>query len=117
MTNVRRTDAELAAILAETAGRILMQMRDSALFSGSSLGLAGDQVANQFLVRALQEQRPEDGLLSEERACDGARLSHSRVWILDPVDGTREYGEGRSDWAVHVALGDVDKLVDARLGG
>lgn len=97
-------DAELAARLAETAGRILLEVRSSGLFSDKLLGKAGDHTANQFLVHALREQRPDDGLLSEEMKCDGARLEHSRVWIVDPVDGTREYGEGRADWAVHVGL-------------
>ncbi|MGR4864709.1 3'(2'),5'-bisphosphate nucleotidase CysQ [Caulobacter sp. LARHSG274] len=98
------TDVELAAHLAETAGKILVQVRDSGLFSAKALGKAGDQTANQFLVHALREQRPEDGLLSEEMKCDGSRLGQGRVWIIDPVDGTREYGEGRTDWAVHVGL-------------
>jgi 3'(2'), 5'-bisphosphate nucleotidase len=98
------TDAELAAHLAEIAGRILLAVRDSGMFSDSALGKAGDQTANQFLVRALREQRSQDGLLSEEMKCDGTRLGQRRVWIVDPVDGTREYGEGRSDWAVHVGL-------------
>ncbi|ATI82114.1 3'(2'),5'-bisphosphate nucleotidase CysQ [Sphingobium yanoikuyae] len=98
------TDADLAAHLAETAGRLLLEVRASGLFSAKALGKAGDQTANQFLVHALREQRAEDGLLSEEMACDGARLQHSRVWIVDPVDGTREYGEARADWAVHVGL-------------
>ncbi len=98
------TDADLAAHLAETAGRLLLEVRASGLFSARALGKAGDQTANQFLVHALREQRAEDGLLSEEMACDGARLQHSRVWIVDPVDGTREYGEERADWAVHVGL-------------
>ena len=98
------TDADLAAHLAETAGRLLLEVRASGLFSAKALGKAGDQTANQFLVHALREQRAEDGLLSEEMACDGARLIHSRVWIVDPVDGTREYGEERADWAVHVGL-------------
>ena len=98
------TDAELAAHLAETAGRLLLEVRVSGMFSDKALGKAGDQIANQFLVRALREVRPEDGLLSEEMKCDGARLGQSRVWIVDPVDGTREYGEGRTDWAVHVGL-------------
>ncbi|WP_172438726.1 3'(2'),5'-bisphosphate nucleotidase CysQ [Sphingobium yanoikuyae] len=98
------TDADLAAHLAETAGRLLLEVRASGLFSAKALGKAGDQTANQFLVHALREQRAEDGLLSEEMACDGARLQHSRVWIVDPVDGTREYGEERADWAVHVGL-------------
>jgi len=103
MSNVM-TDADLAAHLAQTAGRLLLEVRASGLFSAKALGKAGDQTANQFLVHALQEQRGEDGLLSEEMACDGARLQHSRVWIVDPVDGTREYGEERADWAVHVGL-------------
>ena len=97
-------DAALAAHLAETAGRILLAVRDSGIFSCLALGKAGDQVANQFLVHALREARPDDGLLSEEMKCDGARLGKARVWIVDPIDGTREYGEGRTDWAVHVAL-------------
>lgn len=97
-------DGELAAHLAETAGRLLLAVRASGVFEGKSLGVAGDQVANQFLVRALAAQRPDDGLLSEEMKCDGARLAKSRVWIVDPLDGTREYGEARADWAVHVGL-------------
>ena len=97
-------DAELAARLAEAAGRILLAVRDAALLPGKALGLAGDATANQFLVNALAELRPDDGLLSEESADTAARLHKSRVWIIDPVDGTREYGEERADWAVHVAL-------------
>ncbi|MEZ5656789.1 MAG: 3'(2'),5'-bisphosphate nucleotidase CysQ [Sphingobium sp.] len=98
------TDAELAAKLADSAGRILLAVRDSALIDGKALGKAGDQTANQFLVHAIRQQRPDDGLLSEESKDTPERLSKSRVWIIDPVDGTREYGEERSDWAVHVAL-------------
>ena len=107
------TDAELAAHLAHVAGQILLQVRDSGVFEGKSLGKAGDQVANQFLVHALRQQRPDDGLLSEESKDTAERLSKSRVWIVDPVDGTREYGEARSDWAVHVGLA-VDGV--ARVG-
>lgn len=98
------TDAELAAHLAEVAGRVLIEVRASGLFSAKALGKAGDQTANQFLVHALREARPDDGLLSEEEKDDPARLAKSRVWIIDPVDGTREYGEARTDWAVHVGL-------------
>ena len=98
------TDAELAAHLAGTAGRLLLEVRASGVFGPKALGAAGDQTANQFLVHALREARPDDGLLSEEMRCDGTRLAKSRVWIVDPVDGTREYGEGRADWAVHVGL-------------
>ena len=97
-------DAALAAHLAETAGRILLAVRDCGIFSAKALGKAGDQTANAFLVHALRAARPDDGLLSEEEKDNAERLSKSRVWIIDPLDGTREYGEARSDWAVHVAL-------------
>jgi 3'(2'), 5'-bisphosphate nucleotidase len=98
------SDGDLAAHLAEVAGRILINVRESGLFSAKALGKAGDQTANQFLVHALREQRPDDGLLSEEEKDNPDRLAKSRVWIVDPVDGTREYGEARADWAVHVGL-------------
>ena len=97
-------DAELAAHLAHAAGKLLLDVRAAGLLTGKALGKAGDQSANAFLVAAIREQRPDDGLLSEEEKDNPERLSQSRVWIIDPVDGTREYGEGRSDWAVHVAL-------------
>lgn len=98
------TDAELAAHLAGCAGRLLIEVRASRMFAGKALGQAGDEVANQFLVHALRSARPADGLLSEESKDTDERLSRSRVWIVDPVDGTREYSEERSDWAVHVGL-------------
>jgi len=98
------TDAELAAHLAEVAGKLLIEVRRSGVLSLKALGKAGDATANQFLVHALREQRPDDGLLSEESKDTDERLGKARVWIVDPVDGTREYGEERADWAVHVAL-------------
>jgi 3'(2'), 5'-bisphosphate nucleotidase len=98
------TDAELAAHLAACAGRILLEVRASGIFEGKTLGKAGDQVANQFLVHALRAARPNDGLLSEESKDTEERLTKSRVWIVDPVDGTREYGEERADWAIHIGL-------------
>lgn len=98
------TDAELAAHLADVAGRLLLEVRAAGVFADKALGRAGDAVANRFLVEALREARPADGLLSEEEKDSAERLARSRVWIVDPVDGTREYGEERADWAVHVAL-------------
>ena len=98
------SDAELAVQLAEAAGRILVAVRASGLLGAAALGKAGDQTANQFLCHAIRAQRPDDGLLSEEGKDDPARLGQDRVWIIDPVDGTREYGEDRADWAVHVGL-------------
>lgn len=97
-------DAALAAHLAERAGQILLALREHGSLNGRALGEAGDRTANEFLCDALQELRPDDGLLSEERKDSFDRLGMSRVWIVDPVDGTREYGEQRAEWAVHVGL-------------
>jgi 3'(2'), 5'-bisphosphate nucleotidase len=97
-------DAALAAHLAAEAGRLLIDVREGAGLAGKPLGVAGDAAANRYLCDALRAARPDDGLLSEEEKDNPARLAKSRVWIVDPVDGTREYSEGRADWAVHVAL-------------
>ncbi|PKP89411.1 MAG: 3'(2'),5'-bisphosphate nucleotidase CysQ [Alphaproteobacteria bacterium HGW-Alphaproteobacteria-14] len=98
------SDGELAARLAQAAGRLLVEVRDSGMLAGKALGAAGDATANQFLCHAIRAVRPDDGLLSEEEKDNAARLTQRRVWIVDPVDGTREYSEARADWAVHVAL-------------
>lgn len=98
------TDVELARHIAETAGKLLVELQSCGLFEGKELGKAGDRVANAFIMEALRSQRPQDAVLSEEEAADTARLDASRVWIVDPLDGTREYGERRTDWAVHIAL-------------
>jgi 3'(2'), 5'-bisphosphate nucleotidase len=98
------TDVELARHIAETAGKLLLDLQQSGLFEGKALGKAGDRVANAFIMEALNSRRPDDAILSEEEKDDSERLKASRVWIVDPLDGTREYGEGRADWAVHVAL-------------
>jgi 3'(2'), 5'-bisphosphate nucleotidase len=98
-------DHALAERLATAAGQILQAVRGSGLVEGRDLGKAGDAVAHEWLCRVLRTQRPDDGLLSEE-GDPGApdRQKRERVWIVDPLDGTREYSEGRADWAVHVAL-------------
>lgn len=98
------TDAELAAQVAESAGKILLAIRDSGLLDGRALGAAGDKLANAFIIDALRAQRPDDAILSEESIDTTDRLTHERVWIVDPLDGTREYCERRHDWAVHIAL-------------
>lgn len=98
------TDAELAARLADEAGALLLALRAEGKLEGKALGAEADARANELLVSALRRERPDDALLSEEEKDSAARLSASRCWIVDPLDGTREYGEGRSDWAVHVAL-------------
>ncbi|TWP46994.1 3'(2'),5'-bisphosphate nucleotidase CysQ [Lentzea tibetensis] len=93
------TDGALATRLATEAGRLLMKVR------GSGDGPAGDQAAQVFLAAQLNAHRADDAVLSEEAPDDPRRLAAERVWIIDPLDGTREFAErGRVDWAVHVAL-------------
>lgn len=98
------TDDQLAERLAVAAGAILLELRARGDLEGKALGQAGDEAANAMLCREIRAARPDDALLSEEEKDNVARCARSRVWIVDPLDGTREYGEGRSDWAVHVAL-------------
>ena len=98
------SDEQLAERLATAAGRLLDELRADGGLEGKALGMEGDARANALLCRELRAARPDDALLSEEEKDDAARLAHRRVWIVDPLDGTREYGEGRRDWAVHVAL-------------
>jgi 3'(2'), 5'-bisphosphate nucleotidase len=99
-------DGELAALAAEQAGQLLLSLRATSGLRGDELGRAGDVQANASIVALLTRHRPVDALLSEEQPASAARLQQRRVWIVDPLDGTREYGEpgARTDWAVHVAL-------------
>jgi 3'(2'), 5'-bisphosphate nucleotidase len=97
-------DHALARELAEEAGRRLLELRARG-GEPDLLRKAGDRLSHEFLVAELAQRRPGDAVLSEEGADDSARLVAARVWIVDPLDGTREFGEpGRTDWAVHVAL-------------
>jgi len=97
-------DDLLAAELAEQAGQLLLDLRGGGGDPGD-LRKAGDRLSHEFLAAELAARRPGDAVLSEEGRDDMARLAAGRVWIVDPLDGTREFGEpGRTDWAVHVAL-------------
>lgn len=105
------SDHELAAELADRAGAALLALREELSARGAderTIKDEGDRVSHELLMAALHDARPDDAVLSEEaradEIADTARLDAPRVWIIDPLDGTREYGEGRSDWAVHVAL-------------
>lgn len=103
-----------AARLAEAAGRLLLDLRAShgAGSDPDELRAAGDERSNALLLRELAAAHPDDAVLSEESEDDARRLTSSRVWIVDPLDGTREYAEaGRTDWAVHVALWQDGALV------
>jgi 3'(2'), 5'-bisphosphate nucleotidase len=99
------SDAELAAALAQMAGDLLVDLRTSSDLTGKALSDDGDRKSDDLLLKFIAETRPSDAVLSEESADSEARLSSGRVWIIDPLDGSREYGlPGRTDWAVHVAL-------------
>lgn len=113
MSGPHETDARLAAELATAAGRLLLDVSaELSTATPAQRGDEGDRRAHNLLAAMLGEARPADGLLSEEGADDLARLSYDRVWIVDPLDGTREYAEGgRTDWAVHVALWSSGDLV------
>jgi 3'(2'), 5'-bisphosphate nucleotidase len=107
-------DHRLAHDLATQAGELLLELRAAAgasAYERWSLRDDGDMGSHHFLVDALREARPDDRVLSEEGAEDRRRIGHGRVWIVDPLDGTREFGElDRTDWAVHVALVIDDRL-------
>jgi 3'(2'), 5'-bisphosphate nucleotidase len=103
-TPVALTDAALALALAEQAGALLMALRAAGPTDPAALGAAADKASNDLLLAALARHRPHDAILSEESPDTAARLAARRLWIIDPLDGTREYSAGRDDFAVHVAL-------------
>ncbi|MEZ5220117.1 MAG: 3'(2'),5'-bisphosphate nucleotidase CysQ [Ilumatobacteraceae bacterium] len=108
-------DAHLAAQLATEAGHLLLQVREQLIAEGAhswQIMDTGDIASHRYLVQALHDARPDDAVLSEEGTEDPRRFTADRVWIVDPLDGTNEFGEpGRSDWAVHVALWERGDLV------
>ena len=98
------SDHALAYEIAEGAGRVLLAAQRHSLLRARALGRVGDALAHEWITHALREFRPDDGVLSEEADVGTERLRRDRVWIVDPLDGTREYAERRTDWAIHVAL-------------
>ncbi len=114
------SDVEVAAAAARAAGEVLLALRERGALTGRPLGDAGDAAAQRAIADVLHAQRPDDIVFSEEAVDDPRRLQADRVWIVDPLDGTREYGEpGRHDWAVHVALwssGELDAAAVALPG-
>lgn len=108
------TDAALAADIAEGAGQLLLAVREEQLAAGAddqrAIARAGDARAQEFIAERLAAERPDDAVLSEEAKDDLSRLEAARVWIIDPLDGTKEFSQGRHDWAVHVALWEDGEL-------
>jgi 3'(2'), 5'-bisphosphate nucleotidase len=104
---VTPSDHAEAARIATEAGALLMALRAELTAARAHIGVIkreGDRQAHELILHELTRCRPDDAVLSEEGRDRPARLTADRVWIIDPLDGTREYGEGRQDWAVHVAL-------------
>jgi 3'(2'), 5'-bisphosphate nucleotidase len=111
------TDHDTARHLAESAGELLLRVRSRSFGDPAALKAAGDAESHRFLIDRLRELCPDDAVLSEEAADDAARLAADRVWIIDPLDGTREFSElDRSDWAVHVALWERGELTAGAVG-
>ncbi|MFV0309707.1 MAG: 3'(2'),5'-bisphosphate nucleotidase CysQ [Desertimonas sp.] len=114
-TSPAETDVELAVRLATQTGEQLIAVRQRLIDERVptwQLMDAGDTAAQRFLADELGRHRPDDAVLSEEGLEDPRRFGGGRVWIIDPLDGTREFGEpGRPDWAVHVALWEDDHFV------
>ncbi|MEV6908132.1 3'(2'),5'-bisphosphate nucleotidase CysQ [Amycolatopsis sp. NPDC051071] len=106
-------DHALARELATAAGDLLLGLRrEHPDLTGAELGAEGDRQANMVLLKALAEHRPDDAVRSEESEDTAAAPGSGRLWIIDPLDGTREYCDRtRHDWAVHVALAENGTLV------
>jgi 3'(2'), 5'-bisphosphate nucleotidase len=99
-----RTDAEIARSVALAAAELLRDLCATGNCADADLKRRGDAEANALIIDLIKAARPEDAILSEEAADDRSRCTASRVWVVDPLDGTREFGERREDWAVHIGL-------------
>lgn len=98
-------DHALARRAVTEAGALLLELRERVGLHPETMRADGDWQAHKLIVAMLASERPDDAVLSEEGADNPSRLGYERAWIVDPLDGTREFGEpGRSDWAVHCAL-------------
>jgi 3'(2'), 5'-bisphosphate nucleotidase len=111
------TDHDIARHLGQAAGKLLLQVRAGCFATATARKAAGDAESHRLLTEQLAEHAASDAVLSEEAADDAARLAADRVWIIDPLDGTREFSElDRVDWAVHVALWKRGELVAGAVG-
>src|SRR6185312_10400208 len=92
---------------------VLTTLQSAGLLTGPELGAAGDRVAQAWIGRVLAQLRPADRVRSEEAVRSAGSSAAGRLWIVDPLDGTREFAEARTDWAVHVALLEHGELTAA----
>lgn len=105
MTTPLENELAFARRIAREAGERVLGLRESGRWDEPTIvGDVGDQAADAYLQGSIRAAYPDDGILSEETADDPSRTKKSRVWIVDPLDGTKEFRTGRVDWAVHVAL-------------
>lgn len=104
MTTSEQTDAQIARSVALAAAALLRDLCVAGACADADLGPRGDAEANVLILNLLRQARPDDFILSEESADDGLRCAERRVWVVDPLDGTREFRERRDDWAVHIGL-------------
>jgi 3'(2'), 5'-bisphosphate nucleotidase len=114
------SDSALAGQLAAEAGELLLSLRTGVgrlAIDRRELGRYADWRSNALILERLAAERPDDAVLSEEARDDGSRLASTRVWIIDPLDGTREFMMGRNDWAVHVALWEAGAGITAAAVG
>lgn len=109
-------DHELAFYIAEGIGAIATGARTGGLIEARELAQVANRVAHDWVDQVLRVHRPDDSILSEDYVDDLARIEADRVWILDVIDGTKEYATGRGDWAVHVALAAGGKIEAASVG-
>ena len=111
------TDQQLASRVATEAGTMLVELRDELVAEGIhywDLKDEGDVAGHRYIMSALNAERPDDEILSEEAADNRRRLNAERVWIIDPIDGTNEFAEHpRHDWAIHIALWEAGELTAA----
>ena len=111
------TDQQLASRVATEAGAMLVELRDELVAVGIhywDLKDEGDVAGHRYIMSALNAERPDDEILSEEAADNRRRLNAERVWIIDPIDGTNEFAEHpRHDWAIHIALWEAGELTAA----
>jgi 3'(2'), 5'-bisphosphate nucleotidase len=114
---VSETDQQLASRVATEAGAMLVELRDELVAEGIhywDLKDEGDVAGHRYIMSALTAARPDDVILSEEAADNRKRLNATRVWIIDPIDGTNEFAEHpRHDWAIHIALWEAGELTAA----